>query len=219
MASFLRHGVTYNLYVYEEPEKLPGGVVLKDAAAILPRAKVFHYSAGEFNVGSIAGFANLFRYTLLQQAGGWWVDTDVCCLKPFDLPGNEVYFEESSQTEPFYVGTSCFKAPAGSSVMRECLSEFVAKDVTRIVHGETGPRLMTNSILRLGNRGLVLTGGQVAPVPWWDWRRLLWDETLSLDGCYAVHFWNAMLTAAQVDKSARFPSNAPFERLKRAYLG
>jgi Alpha 1,4-glycosyltransferase conserved region len=218
ITSFLRHGVGYNLYVYDEPAKVPSGVILKDAEAILPRDKVFRYAAGEFNLASIAGFTNLFRYTVIHQRGGWWIDTDVCLLKPFDFPGEEVYFEESSQTEAFYVATSCFKAAPQSAVMNDCLRRFAEKDVKRIVHGETGPRLLTDSIVALGKQNCVLHRREMMPVPWWDWHRLFYDEALSLADCYAVHFWSAMITAEGADKNAPFPTNAPFERLKRAYL-
>jgi hypothetical protein len=218
ITSFVRHGVGYNLYVYDEPANLPSGVTLKKAEAVLPRDKVFRYRAGEFNLGGVAGFTNLFRYTLIQQSGGWWVDTDVCLLKPFDFDEEEVYFEESSHNEPFYVATSCLKAPPRSAIMNDCLKRFAEKDVTRIVHGETGPRLLTNSIVALGKHDHVRSDKWVMPVPWWDWRRLFDDETLALAGCHAVHFWNAMITANGVDKNSSFPKNAPFEQLKRAYL-
>ena len=33
--------------------------------------------------GSYAGFANFFRYELLRKRGGWWVDLDTICLRPF----------------------------------------------------------------------------------------------------------------------------------------
>lgn len=216
--SFLQHGVAYNLYVYDKPQNLPTGVTLRDAAAILPREKVFRYTAGEFNLGSIAGFTNLFRYTVIYQLGGWWIDTDVCLLKQFDFAETEVYFEESSTTESFYVSTSCFKAPPGSAIMQECLRRFAEKDVSQVVHGETGPRLLTAAILALDRRELVRGNQQVMPVPWWDWQRLLYDESLALDGYDAVHFWNAMIAAEKIDKNSQFPPNAPFERLKRAYI-
>ena len=218
ITSFVRHGVGYNLYVYDEPANLPSGVTLKKAETVLPRDKVFRYAAGEFNLGSIAGFTNLFRYTVIQQRGGWWIDTDVCLLKPFDFDEEEVYFEESSQNEAFYVATSCFKAPRRSTVMNDCLKRFAEKDVGRIVHGETGPRLLTDSIVALGKQDQVLRDERVMPVSWWDWRRLFYDESLTLANCHAVHFWNAMITAEGVDKNSCFPTNAPFEQLKRAYL-
>jgi hypothetical protein len=218
IASFVRHGIGYNLYVYDEPQQTPPGVTLKDAASILPRDKIFRYSAGEFNLGSIAGFTNLFRYTVIHGLGGWWIDTDVCLIRPFDFGQEEVYFEESSQTEPFYVSTSCFKSSRDSAVMADCLRRLARKDVTQVVHGETGPRLLTDSVLSLDKRALVLNNERVAPVPWWEWRRLFYDESLSPDSWHAVHFWNAMITGADLDKNSGFPSNAPYERLKRAYL-
>ena len=102
--------------------------------------------------------------------------------------------------------------------MNDCLARFAEKDVKWIVHGETGPRLLTDSIITLGKQDCVLPSRETMPVPWWDWRRLLYDESLSLVDYHAVHFWNAKITADGVDKNSRFPADAPFERLKRVYL-
>jgi hypothetical protein len=76
ISSFLHHGYAYELYVYDEPD----GVVLRDAESILPRSQIFRYAAGDFNLGSIAGFSDVFRSTLIYKRGGWWADTDQCCV-------------------------------------------------------------------------------------------------------------------------------------------
>ena len=76
ISSFLQNGIGYNLYVYEEPAGLPDHLTLRDAAEIVPRTRLFRYPAGSFNAGSVAGFSDLFRYSLIHLFGCCWVDTD-----------------------------------------------------------------------------------------------------------------------------------------------
>ena len=78
LSSFLHHGHAVHLYVYGDVAKVPDGVVLRDAAAILPANRIFTYQ----NRNSYAGFANLFRYKLLCEQGGCWADADMICLAP-----------------------------------------------------------------------------------------------------------------------------------------
>ncbi len=92
MSSFVQSGITYNLYVYDEPAGVPAGVAVRDASEILPRDQVFRYNAGNFNRGSVSGFSNLFRYSVIHQRGGWWIDTDICFLRDFDQPAALVGF-------------------------------------------------------------------------------------------------------------------------------
>ncbi len=78
IASFLRSGHEYHLYVYGEMKNVPRGCVIRDASEILPAERIFQYP----QYPSYAGFANFFRYKLLLERGGWWADTDVICLQP-----------------------------------------------------------------------------------------------------------------------------------------
>lgn len=218
ISSFLKHGITYNLFVYELPDNVPPGVNVKDAGAIVERSRLFTYQAGTFNLGSVAGFSNLFRYTFMYENGGWWTDTDVCYLNGFAQEAAEMYFAEPSSDGAFRVGTAIFSSSPQSEIMRYCLDRFAEKDVTRIVHGETGPSLLTEAILACDRKDAVLESGLVFSVPWWQYDRLLAPDELSFDHCAAVHFWNAMLISNQIDKNGRFPGNSAFEHLKRKYL-
>jgi hypothetical protein len=218
ISSFLKSGVQYCLYLYEPPANLPRGVIVKDASEIIDRSRLFTYRAGTFNVGSVAGFSNLLRYTLIYERGGWWTDTDVCYVNGFASESPEMFFTEPSQGGEFRVASALFKSPPGSAVLRGCLDRFAEKDVTQIVHGETGPSLLTSSILACPKPPEVLPADKVFPASWWEYERLFFDEELSIDGCATVHFWNAMLNAAKLDKNAEYPSQSAFERLKRKYL-
>src|ERR1044072_2497854 len=92
IASFLMNGHEYHLYTYEDVKHLPAGTVVKDGREILPSSMIFQYR----DFKSYSGFSNFFRYKLLLERGGWWGDTDMICLQPFDFRSEYVFSSEMS---------------------------------------------------------------------------------------------------------------------------
>jgi hypothetical protein len=86
LRSAMRQGHTVRLFCYEPVEGVPAGVVVADASAILPSDRIIRYTNG-----SVALFANLFRYALQREGVGLWVDTDHYFLKPHDFPEPYVF--------------------------------------------------------------------------------------------------------------------------------
>src|SRR5688572_23088200 len=80
LASFVQLGHRVHLYTYVEVANVPKGVVVQNGNQVIPAAMLFESKAYQ----SYAECADLFRYKLLLDQGGYWVDTDVICLKPFD---------------------------------------------------------------------------------------------------------------------------------------
>lgn len=121
--SFLGHGYVFHLWLYDPLEtELPDGCVVCDASLIVPREKIFRYrNSSQFGVGkgSVSGFSDIFRYKLLHDVGGWWVDMDVTCLKPFDVSAE--YFFRAHHDLPL-VG-NVMKAPKKSPLMWKCYTE------------------------------------------------------------------------------------------------
>ena len=147
IASFLKNGHEYHLYVYNEMKNLSPGCVLRDANEILPSGRVFQYQ----QYPSYAGFANFFRYKLLLERGGWWADTDVICLKPFDFSGAHVFASEIvNQAE--VVASAILKAPVKSEAMAYAWAVCQSKQPENLVWGETGPRLVADGHQRAGKR-------------------------------------------------------------------
>ena len=97
IASFLQNGYEYHLYCYDEIGNVPAGTVLRDAAEILPASGIFYYRRGAGG-GSVSAFANLFHFKFLLERGGWWVDTDMVCLRRFDFPEPILFASERSRT-------------------------------------------------------------------------------------------------------------------------
>jgi mannosyltransferase OCH1-like enzyme len=81
IASFLHHGHSFHLYVYQDTAGIPAGTVVLDGNTILPADRIFTYREHK----TYAGFANFFRYKLLLEKGGWFVDADTICVKPFNF--------------------------------------------------------------------------------------------------------------------------------------
>ena len=58
IASYLRNGWRYQLYVYDIPQNVPEGCEILDAEAILPRAKLFREGGSSgVHAGSLGAFS------------------------------------------------------------------------------------------------------------------------------------------------------------------
>jgi len=215
IASFLQHGHDYHLYVYDEPKNVPQGTVIRDANEILPSSSVFQYQHSP----SYAGFANFFRYKLILERGGWWADTDIICLKPFDFSEPYVFASEISQGLEV-VTSGVFKGPAQSEVMAYAWGVCQTKDPKQLVWGETGPKLMGEAVRRYALAKYKKPSHVFCPLGFFDWHKVLVpDEEMALDeSTYAIHLWNERWRAAGQDKNGQYDERCAYEQLKRKYL-
>jgi 4-hydroxybenzoate polyprenyltransferase len=121
--SFLDAGHRFRLWTYGPlRNKLPHGIEICDAGEIIPASKIFRYKyANSFGhgKGSVSGFSDVFRYKLLYEHGGWWVDMDVCCLSYFNV--ESPYFFRKHHDLPL-VG-NVMKVPPRSELMKRCFEE------------------------------------------------------------------------------------------------
>jgi hypothetical protein len=124
LKSFIYHGHDFHLWVYEEIDNVPEDVILKDANQIIPEKDIIvrKYNdpvtgVGKGSVG--APFSDMFRYKLLYEHGGWWVDLDVTCLKPLQF--EEPYFFRNHLF--LDVIGNVMKCPKGSELMLKTYRE------------------------------------------------------------------------------------------------
>lgn len=205
--SFLDCGHRYRLFTYRSDLEVPEGCEVADAAEILPEERVFFYKAGE-GKGSVSAFSNLFRYKLLFERGGWWMDTDVIC-QTRRLPGGRYVFGRQSASES---NSAILKCPVRSQVMRRCL-EIAAEIGDNAVWGEAGPKLVSRLVAeeRLGR--FAKAGEAFYPYEWQDAtraldpRHTLWLTAVCANATF-VHLWNEMLRRAGVDKTAPPPAGS-----------
>jgi hypothetical protein len=220
IASFLHFGDAYHLYCYGEAPDAPAGVTLRDGNEILPESAIFCYQRDP-DRGNVAAFSNLFRYRLLLERGGWWVDTDVVCLRPFDFP-EEVIFSSEDTRGSSKVASAVIKLPAGHTVARQCYEQAERQDRRSLEWGQIGPDLLDRVVRRTKGSGSVKRPGVFCPVPWWRWDCLLAPdpgECLShiTEETYAVHLWYAMWRRAGMDRQAALPRTSYCGQLLQRY--
>ena len=217
--SFLACGHEYHLYSYGAVENVPPGVVSRDANEIIPSSRIFKYRDHD----SYAGFSNYFRYTLLLERGGWWVDTDLVCLRPFDFEDDYVF---SSQLAPpndgggEHVNVGAIKAPAGSSVLQYALQRCLEKDPGAISWGETGPALFADAVRQCGLTARVRSAVVFCPISWFEWTDIINpDRTIGFDErTHAVHLWNEMWRRGGFDKDDDYDPGCLYQRLQATHL-
>lgn len=215
IASFLANEHEYHLYTYEPVRNVPRGVTMMQAEEILPRSRAFQYSKHK----TWSGFANNFRYKLLLERGGWWADTDLICLKPFDFADEYVFSSEFSVGEQM-VNIGAIKAPAGSDIMSYLWDACQTKDPAKLVWGETGPALMGEAVERFSMQRFVKSWKTFCPIGFREWTKLLAPDApdLSQSETFAVHLWHEMWRAANQNKDAHYHPDSLYEQLRRTYV-
>jgi hypothetical protein len=219
MASFVTHGHPVHLYTYSDLEGVPAGVEVLDANTILPEGRIFRYGpAAGISASSIAPFSDVFRYELLHQKGGWWIDADVVCLRPFDFDAPYVFGYEDATT----IAGGVLRLPAGSAIAATLYERAVALG-SNTQYGSTGPKLLTDVVEAAGLQAYALPPGAFYPVHYLFAEVLLKADSKTgmiegyLRGSYCVHFWNEVLRRRGLDKNATYPDRSIFEQLKARY--
>ena len=210
ISSFLRNGHEYHLYTYNELANVPAGTVIKDANEILPASEVFQYK----DRPSYAAFSNFFRYRLLLERGGWWVDSDIVCLRPFDFTEEYVFSSELNAGHEL-VNCGAIKSPKGSEAMAYAWSVCQAKKRDQLVWGETGPRLIAEAVKKYRLDKYQKPYYIFCPIS--EWRKVLEPHVAVHPGAYAIHLWNEEWRLNNQDKNGRYPRNCIYERLKGMY--
>lgn len=218
LRSFMKNGHEVHLYVYDEVHNIPDGVIVKDGNEVLPQSQ---YDYKRFiNNGT---FADYFRYKLLLERGGWWVDTDLICVQPFSFPDEHVFgrmgpwFDKPPvqtrdrrlrRSVPLTTGlvpsnpetaisNNCMRAPAGSPIMKYMWQECCKHDPAKVQWSvEVGPMLVDRAVSMFNLQSSVRDTKAFNPVDYHHVRKFI-DPTATwvFDGSvYAVHLWNDLWT-------------------------
>lgn len=205
LKSFLDHGHRVQLFCYSVPVGVPEGVEIREASEIYPVDRVFFYSRGE-GKGSVAAFADLLRYRLLELEGGCWVDTDVVCLSN-TLPVDEVFI---GLEEPGRVNNAIIRLPAGHDIARACREHAEAIKPEHQSWGDTGPTLLTRLLIERHAMHLAAPVEVAYPVSWQD-AVSFWKPSQAptlkerMQGATFLHLWNEVIRRNHIDKYVRPP--------------
>jgi len=79
IASYIKNGHEFELFLYDANFECPQGVVVRDANEIISEKYIFLDSRESY-----ASFSDWFRFKMLFDLGGWWTDLDSVCLRKID---------------------------------------------------------------------------------------------------------------------------------------
>lgn len=227
MKSFLYHGHTVVLYAYDDIQGIPKNVIVRDADTIVPRLKIFKH------MNSYAAFADLFRWKLMVEKGGYYCDTDVICLQPFSFVEDVVIgYEDLNILTPTILGFDiesdaielakrmlyCAEHPlewypwdSTSQKLRKLRYRLSYKKHHAIGWGDTaGPTGITNLYNHVKN------SYHISPQPidvfyhiaYTQWQKFIEPHQLSWDmfpkEAVATHLWNEMWHRAGISKYQQF---------------
>ncbi len=215
--SFLANGHKFKLWLYNELEnELPEGVETGDASTIIPASQVFAYkNANTFGhgKGSYAGFSDIFRYKLLYEHGGWWVDMDITCLKPFNF--DKPYFFRSHH-ELSVVG-NVMKCPKHSKVMQLCFEEASASVNEHNIDWHKPIDILNHHIAAQHLKGYIYKN--VSNEDHWDiTSRYIWHADYFPSNWYFVHWQNEEWRSKKVSKQDFYSRSALAELMSKYKL-
>lgn len=205
LASYLYHGHEVCLYVYQDLKNIPKGVVVKDANEILPEKDIF------YSHGSLAHFSDWFRWQMIFDKSGYWVDMDEVCLKPFNFSDDYVFGYES-----YAVANAVLKFPSHHYLAE--LMVFMSQNPNHILPWDTkhdikrkqnrikknlgrehtlwgeasGPTGLTKALFYFGLDGFIKPYYYFYGLNATQIRRMLLDNNFDeciFENMYAIHIW------------------------------
>ena len=207
--SFLDKSHKYNVYSYEKLEGLPKGVKLKDATEIVSKEEYLLYKEKLPNRWDL--FSDKFRYILLYEKGGWWVDTDIICLKKeIDVKSEDTFmcFYDNKQN----INNACLKFPKGDPVMHYCVKYIKDWEITnnfeykKLDWGMFAPPLITEAVKNLNRLDEVYLYEYAYPIEMQYSRDIFKKNKYrfvsdKLKNSYFSHLWNEILSREGIPKN------------------
>jgi len=210
LASFGRVGANLLVYSYDNRIVAPNGVELADARQVCPDQSLLwrYVAAGK---PSLAKFADMFRYKLIQQTGCCWVDTDIVCLRKPDIAGHSIVFGRQSEAHgKALINNAVLRLPPEHPLLSELVRRAEnAVDVDQ-PWGAIGPFLLTELAEKYGVDHNARDFSHFNPIePDHFWKPLLpaYRENVAIATRQAtfLHLWGELIDRAGYDKSASPP--------------
>ena len=157
LQSMIRQGHPVKLYTYDDvgamQARVPPGVMVVDAGNTVPGA-IYQQAVAN---SDIRYFSDIFRYAVLHEFGGWWLDTDIVLVKPLNFATEHVFSAQWSGVENGHVCVGdAMRAPRGSLHMANLYALALQRlfSENRLEHGAAGPLLLSEYLLVAGGEEL-----------------------------------------------------------------
>ena len=178
LASFARAGARLIVYSYDDEIELPPGVLREDARRICRDETLLERYRVD-GKPSVATFADLFRYRMIQKTGRCWVDTDLICLnRPFFAERDYVFCRQADAVSSKLINNAVLRLPASEPALAELVASAEAAADVDQTWGSLGPFLLTPVLKKHG----------------------LYDRALDPRVCYPIEpeqFWKPFAPASK----------------------
>jgi Glycosyltransferase sugar-binding region containing DXD motif len=218
--SFVKQGFDLSVWSYNSNLSCPSGATLRDAREVLPESTLLNYQRS-----SIAAFSDLFRYAVLMQHSGLYVDTDVIALRNASLMAPQHPFlvtERTQNSSNFKINGNVIYCPNPERGVIIDLALSVAKQfsIEKMEWGDIGPNLLTALHCAYPKVSFQLMPPEFAnPINWWQSpEELLTQAGHISENTFFLHCFNEMWRQKGIDKNAPFPAGSMMETLAQKYL-
>ncbi len=217
--SFIKNGFDLCIWTYGSNEINMKGASVRDAREIIPESFVF-----KNQVGSYAGFSDLFRYSILCVYGGLYVDTDVISLKPANkMPSRPFLVTERTQEGGMKINGNVIFNPVRRNgnlvdLARVYAEKFPKGDIT---WSEIGPALLTAIVQSYPKHGFEIYPPDFANrLNYWDCPHAFVNENTNFtitDDMHFLHLYNEMWRRAGVDKNSLFSNDCLYQKIEKIF--
>lgn len=144
--SFLDLGYRFEVYAYAALD-MPPGVVPRDAGEIIPFEEIFYFENEESGTRDLGPFSDLFRFKLLSERGGWWMDVDTICLSAEIPPVERAWAQQIPEVNPNAIGSGQIAFARGDPLAIELYERCLALSRAGFSAREAlGPHLLSACI-------------------------------------------------------------------------
>lgn len=196
--SFQEHG--HELVVYSFDSTIDPGCEVLDANQIFSEEEIYLYkylSASH----KFGGIAERLKAEMLFQLGGWHVDLDVVCLKPFSFTQEYVL-----RPHPKGVVGNIIRAPRGCELAKMYVEWTKTIDENNTVW-EKSFHGLTNGVISLKLQGYIVDKKIFGTDEQSWWVPLLWNSGITPHpDTYAIHFCGAMKYYEQYTQGSFYES-------------
>jgi hypothetical protein len=210
--SYLNLGYEFHLYVYDNVKGIPDGVIIKDASEIIPKDE-------RFQENFPLPFADFWRFVLLYNVGGIWVDLDMIALRRFPFETKPFVFSSEHTVQAGTLKSKnlqtpnigIIKVPSKHPMMEELVLKCKRVMTRGTIQRNDKTRFMKifkKMLIKHNLEKWVVDYKTFCPLHWWHTKEAFlaqdkyvefkkkfgvdgytWKSILENPNCYSVHMW------------------------------
>lgn len=213
--SYLRNGHQFHLYTYDNNIKVPRGTMLFDANEILER-----------NSLDDSILSDIFRYQLLHLKGGWWVNLDTICIRPFEFKSKYVftkildYNKLNGIADSFKIGSHIMKVRSSSGILYDCINYIRLRGLSNLNTEEINVDFFNAILLNYNYKYYSKQVKTFVPFHYHEvyefvkpYANIKFNKKI-----YSITLWKEMWLKMGLDTNRTYHNESIYEQLKKKYL-